>query len=123
MDEKNYLLEFKQLNADIVYLRYLLRRLSSDGHYWDNDSKTDIELSVQNLIVKVFDRFRLLLSEIPLAQTEACAAAVFENYLKLQNLYLYEPKVFELVENWPVRMKSLLEKRPKLRLLLEQKPL
>lgn len=123
MDEKNYLLEFKQLNADIVYLRYLLRRLRSDGRYWDNDSKIDIELSSQDLIVRVFDRFRLLLSEIPLAQTEACAAAVFENYLKLQNLYLYEPKVFELVENWPVRMKSLLKKRPKLLLLLEQKPL
>ncbi len=123
MDEKNYLLEFKQLNADIVYLRYLLRRLRSDGRYWDNDSKIDIELSSQDLIVKVFDRFRLLLSEIPLAQTEACAAAVFENYLKLQNLYLYEPKVFELVEDWPIHMKCILRKRPKLLLLLEQKPL
>lgn len=123
MDEKNYLLEFKQLNADIVYLRYLLRRLRSDGRYWDNDCKMDIEQSSQDLIVRVFDKFRQLLSEIPLAQTKEVATVVFENYLKLQNLYLYEPKVFELVENWPIRMKCVLRKRPKLRTLLEQKPL
>ena len=122
MEIKNYLSELQQLRREILNIRYLLRRLASEGNYWLEDSRVTIASSVRADVIRVFGRFTELMREGDLSEIAASRAEVFGIYALLQGLYLREGLVFEEVENWPAELGYVLKKRPEIRMLLE-KPL
>lgn len=118
----NYAEKLQQLRTEILNIRYLLRRLKSEGNYWQEDSRVTIATSVRADVIRVFNRFTELMREGNLSGIAASRAEVFGIYALLQGLYLREGLVFEEVENWPAELGRVLKKRPEIRTLLE-KPL
>ena len=75
--KENYLSELQQLRREILNIRYLLRRLASEGNYWLEDSRVTIASSVRADVIRVFGRFTELMREGDLSEIAASRAEVF----------------------------------------------